>query len=164
MQLNVQRALSLALPCAPFLVFALLPAATCHAAPIVYKCEGVNGKAEFTDVARPGCRPVDLPGYATPKPTTARRAPAAPPGRLTTGEAKRILERGLRDPESTRYRDVFVSATGDVCGMVNGKNGYGGYVGYTAFIVRADDRKALIAVDTPVQLFSLNRAQHCQSR
>lgn len=52
---------------------------------------------------------------------------------------RRELESLLVDPESARYRDVYLVSmpgTGGVlfCGHVNAKNGMGGYTGYRKFI------------------------------
>jgi hypothetical protein len=60
-------------------------------------------------------------------------------------EAKLIAEgqdriiNGLNDPESARFRKVFVSPRGRaVCGEVNAKNRMGGYVGFKRFISARD--------------------------
>lgn len=45
----------------------------------------------------------------------------------------------LKDPESARFRRVFVSPRGRaVCGDVNAKNSMGGYTGFKRFIVAKD--------------------------
>jgi hypothetical protein len=45
----------------------------------------------------------------------------------------------LNDPESARFRKVFVSPKGKaVCGEVNAKNQMGGYVGFRRFISARD--------------------------
>lgn len=51
-------------------------------------------------------------------------------------EAKRMLERRLKDPTSVRYRDIdrCPSGTG-VFGIYNAKNSYGAYVGDRIFYV-----------------------------
>ena len=48
----------------------------------------------------------------------------------------------LKDPDSARFKDEFVSLSDDaenpvwsLCGTVNSKNAYGGYVGFSRFIV-----------------------------
>jgi hypothetical protein len=45
---------------------------------VIYKCVDQNGRVEFTDISKPGCKVLDLPGYvaSTPAPTP-RAAPAA---------------------------------------------------------------------------------------
>ena len=57
--------------------------------------------------------------------------------------AKEKLSDSLKDPESAKFRKVFLSATFNkntfngwaICGEMNGKNSYGGYTGYKPFIV-----------------------------
>jgi hypothetical protein len=45
-----------------------------HADSVVYKCVAKDGRVEFTDINKPGCKVLDLPGYiAAPAP---RAAPA----------------------------------------------------------------------------------------
>jgi len=86
-----------------------------------------DGKIQFSDVERPGCKVLDLPGYVSKPVKAAQIAPTHIPAArpLTIVQAKEILERDLRDPEATHYRNVFVSKTGDVCGRMNAKNGLG---------------------------------------
>ena len=45
---------------------------------VIYKCVDKNSnRVEFTDVKKPGCKPLDLPGYyPAPAPAPARAAPA----------------------------------------------------------------------------------------
>ena len=53
--------------------------------------------------------------------------------------AKDRLARRLTDPDSVKFRDVFISPRrGAVCGDINAKNRMGGYVGYRRFIVAPD--------------------------
>jgi hypothetical protein len=49
-------------------------------------------------------------------------------------EAKRAVEKDLKDPSSVEYRNVLEYSESIVCGEYNAKNGYGAYVGYTEFI------------------------------
>lgn len=42
-----------------------------HAQAAVYKCVDEQGRVEFTDTARRGCKVLDLPGYAPPPPPRA---------------------------------------------------------------------------------------------
>jgi hypothetical protein len=49
--------------------------------------------------------------------------------------AKKVVAEAMRDPESTKFRDVVAYTKNGVCGEVNAKNAYGGYVGYKKFIV-----------------------------
>ena len=58
--------------------------------------------------------------------------------RLIT-DAKETIANSLKDPESARFRNVFVSPKMlAVCGDVNAKNSMGGYVGFRRFIVAKD--------------------------
>lgn len=46
---------------------------------VIYKCVDKNGRVEFTDIKKAGCKALDLPGYiAGPAPTPAPRAAALP--------------------------------------------------------------------------------------
>ena len=52
------------------------------------------------------------------------------------GAAEERVSGSLKDPESARFRRVFVSPHGRaVCGEINAKNSMGGYVGFRRFIV-----------------------------
>jgi hypothetical protein len=45
---------------------------------VIYKCVDQNGRVEFTDINKPGCKVLDLPGYVASTPAPApRAAPAA---------------------------------------------------------------------------------------
>ena len=53
--------------------------------------------------------------------------------------AKDVIQGGLNDPDSAKFRHVFISPKGRaVCGEVNAKNKMGGYVGFKRFIVARD--------------------------
>ncbi len=61
---------------------------------LVYKCVDKQGRVEFTDINRPGCKPLDLPGYipapvSSPRPSApaASRPEGAPRPPATTGPA-----------------------------------------------------------------------------
>lgn len=55
------------------------------------------------------------------------------------GEGQDRIASSLKDPESARFRNVFVSPRGRaVCGEVNAKNSMGGYVGFKRFISAKD--------------------------
>lgn len=53
-------------------------------------------------------------------------------------DAKKAVQRLLRDPDSAEFKDVVghevASGQFIFCGAVNAKNGFGGYQGYRAFI------------------------------
>lgn len=52
----------------------------------------------------------------------------------------RILD-ALKDPESARFKEVYVAADGEtMCGAVNSKNSMGGYVGFQNFMIEATGR------------------------
>lgn len=48
-----------------------------HADSVVYKCVDKQGRVEFTDINRAGCKPLDLPGYIPAPASNPRPAPAA---------------------------------------------------------------------------------------
>lgn len=51
-----------------------------HAQGAVYKCVDEQGRVEFTDTARRGCKALDLPGYApAPAPRASAPIPAVRP-------------------------------------------------------------------------------------
>jgi hypothetical protein len=67
-------------------VLALHPAAHADA---VYKCVDKDGRVEFTDVSRAGCKALDLPGYIpAPSGRPAVPAPAANGGAMRQGAAR----------------------------------------------------------------------------
>jgi hypothetical protein len=43
---------------------------------VVYKCVDKNGRVEFTDINKPGCKVLDLPGYVSTPAPVPRAAPA----------------------------------------------------------------------------------------
>lgn len=50
----------------------------------------------------------------------------------------------LREPESAKFRDLYLTTGKDkkspaVCGLVNGRNAYGGMAGYKRFYITEDD-------------------------
>lgn len=46
----------------------------------------------------------------------------------------------LKDPESARFKEVYVARDGvSICGAVNSKNSMGGYVGFQRFIIDEND-------------------------
>lgn len=58
--------------------------------------------------------------------------------------AKQEATRSFLDPESGKFRNLYVTKdnTGlSLCGEINGKNSYGGYVGYRRFIQHFDTSK-----------------------
>jgi hypothetical protein len=57
--------------------------------------------------------------------------------------AKKVVAEAMRDPDSTKFRDVVAYNKNGVCGEVNAKNAYGGYVGYKRFMVTTAARSGL---------------------
>jgi hypothetical protein len=61
-----------------FLRLALLAGLAAHdgarAQSVVYKCVDKNNRVEFTDINKPGCKVLDLPGYVASTPAPAPRA------------------------------------------------------------------------------------------
>ena len=64
-----------------FLRLALLAGLAAHdgarAQSVVYKCVDKNNRVEFTDINKPGCKVLDLPGYVASTPAPAPRAAPA---------------------------------------------------------------------------------------
>ena len=58
------------------LLLAGLAAHEARADSVIYKCVDQNGRVEFTDINKPGCKVLDLPGYVASTPAPAPRAPA----------------------------------------------------------------------------------------
>jgi hypothetical protein len=72
-----------------FLRLALVAGLAAHAGAradsVVYKCLDKNGRVEFTDINKPGCKVLDLPGYiAAPAPVPR----AAPPVTMRQGTGR----------------------------------------------------------------------------
>lgn len=73
----------------------------------------------------------------------------APVGKLSAKDKQTLMKtlrkqllNALKDPDSARFKDEFVSLSDDaenpvlsLCGTVNSKNAYGGYVGFSRYIV-----------------------------
>lgn len=112
--------------------------ATGNTVDVVYRCDA-DGTTLYSDIKYKSvpCKAVDLPGLAP-------AAKAKPVTALSIAEAKQIAAYDLLDPEATRFRNLFVSRSGNVCGELNAKNAYGAYTGYTQFLVHAVTRRALI--------------------
>jgi len=146
---------------------ALMTALPVFAQEAVYRCVNPSQQVVYSDTNDvPGatCKLVDIAKALAPpvKPATAGRRPPIRP--LSIARGKAILEGSLRDPDSVRYKDVFVSKTGDVCGRMNAKNGYGGYAGYTDFIVRAEGGAPLTWDRDGRIVFTDAYVNHCERR
>jgi hypothetical protein len=53
-------------------------------------------------------------------------------------EAKQLVERQLKDPDSAQFTEIVKEAKAS-CGYVNSKNGFGAYSGREAFVVADGD-------------------------
>jgi hypothetical protein len=74
---------------------------------------------------------------AKPKPPVEDAVKVAEAKLIVDGQAR--ITSGLTDPDSGRFRNVFVSPRGRaVCGEVNAKNRMGGYAGFRRFISAKD--------------------------
>jgi hypothetical protein len=60
-------------------LIAILAQAGAHAQSTVYKCVDKSGRVEFTDINKPGCKALDLPGYIAAPPQPARSTPSPAP-------------------------------------------------------------------------------------
>ncbi|WP_255517642.1 DUF4124 domain-containing protein [Herbaspirillum sp. SJZ107] len=64
---------------AAFTLIAAMAHPSAHADSTVYKCVDKNGRVEFTDINKSGCKALDLPGYIPAPPQAARPNPAPSP-------------------------------------------------------------------------------------
>lgn len=70
--------------------------------------------------------------------------------------AKAVLTRRFKDPESAKFRNLFISDKGvtTLCGEVNAKNSYGAYVGFRRFY--SNGSTELTDVENPRDNFVFN--------
>jgi len=61
---------------AAFVLVAAIAHPSARADSTVYKCVDKNGRVEFTDINKPGCKALDLPGYIPAPPQAARPNPS----------------------------------------------------------------------------------------
>ena len=80
----ILRPAGIAAACA---LIAVLAQSSARADSIVYKCVDKNGRVEFTDINKSGCKPLDLPGYIPAPPQAARPSPA-PAAAMRQGAAR----------------------------------------------------------------------------
>lgn len=85
---------------------------------------------------------------------SAAPAPRASEDRWTTLDdrekqfwAREIVKVELRDPDSAKFRGLFVKDKDTVCGEINAKNGLGGYSGWQPFVV--GNRGRIVMIDQP---------------
>lgn len=76
---------------------------------------------------------------AKPKPTSNKEMFLASPAKALAWmeRDKSTIERMLKDADSAKFEDVFISFINDspvTCGKVNAKNSFGGYTGFKEFI------------------------------
>jgi hypothetical protein len=64
---------------AAFALVAAIAQPSARADSTVYKCVDKSGRVEFTDINKPGCKALDLPGYIPAPPQAARPNPAPSP-------------------------------------------------------------------------------------
>jgi len=96
-----------------FLRLALLAALAAHggarADSVVYKCVDKNGRVEFTDINKTGCKVLDLPGYISAPAPAPRAAPAVTmrqgTGRPAAGAAPNPAGFPRVDTATQRARD-----------------------------------------------------------
>jgi hypothetical protein len=66
----------------PLLILAVAAHGLAQAQTVIYKCVDENGRVEFTDTSKRGCKVLDLPGFITappPRRAAPARQPSAPP-------------------------------------------------------------------------------------
>ena len=78
---------------------------------------------------------------------------------------KQRIEKRLRDPEGTRYRNVFLMASGYsviLCGQINTRNGFGGFDGYRNFI--AGSTFSYLPDDSKGSINRIKAASYCTTK
>lgn len=98
----------------------------------------------FVPVPRPGPRLLPTQTAQTPQDSWAA---------LNDGQkpfwAREIVKRQLRDPDSAKFRGLWLKDKNTVCGEVNAKNGLGGYSGWQSFVVSNGGRSVVIDQPCP---------------
>lgn len=95
---------------------------------------------------------------AQPRKSKAERALDAEYNRIAL-LLKGQFVRGLKDPDSARFAELFLSAGESedapmsLCGSVNAKNSYGGYTGEKRFLITAE---SLVAIEPGDPVGSFN--------
>lgn len=105
--------------------------------PEIYRCVAKDGRVVFSDgptLKGHTCRHLGIQSYTPPSPPTKSAQ-----SRMTIAQAKKIAADAQLDPEATRFREVYKSRSGAVCGALNAKNLHGGYVGYSRFVVTPEE-------------------------
>lgn len=84
-------------------------------------------------------------------------AHAAENNQKLMGQLKKIAIDSLKDPDSAKFKEMFIgfpedseSSARSLCGYVNAKNSMGGYTGFTRFIVSTE---GLISLDPKESMY-----------
>jgi hypothetical protein len=82
------------------------------------------------------------------------KKPSETSGKDLTKQLKVIFKNSLKDPDSAKFKDEFLSFHESenaiaLCGFFNSKNSYGGYVGFQPFIVTAESMVISDTVEVP---------------
>lgn len=146
------------------LVAAYLAGAIAHAAEgaagPVYRCIAKDGMIVFNDTPSLAGHACTLLDIHSPPPLRANAVAKAPPLRISA--AKKIAADTLMDPEATRFRDVYRSRSGAVCGNLNAKNSYGAYTGYAGFVVTPSRQVSILGQGND-QLSRAEIRDHCRT-
>jgi hypothetical protein len=70
-----------------------------------------------------------------------------------------IKHSNLKDPYSTKFRNIFHyedSGVNIYCGQINAKNGFGGYTGWSYFTLRKSSAEVTIEIKEDYQNMSYN--------
>ena len=71
--------------------------------------------------------------------------------RVVIEKGKSAVSYAMKDPESTKFREITVHKKSSgpymVCGQINAKNSYGGYIGYQGFMVSVGSGKAVVTLE-----------------
>ncbi|MGI9434819.1 MAG: hypothetical protein ACR2Q4_08335, partial [Geminicoccaceae bacterium] len=89
--------------------------------------------------------------------------------RTMIDQAKALTADMLRDPESARFRSIFVtSGYADegvtVCGLIQGRNGFGGYAQRKVFSFDGTRAQIAPSKDCTIDSSAVNKAREAQKR
>ena len=74
-------------------------------------------------------------------------------------QAKESIAEQLKDPDSARFKKIFVTQDGAVVGYLNAKNGYGAYGGFEPFVWKTTDRDVVGVMKANGDMEDLLRSQ-----
>jgi len=99
---------------------------------------GGGGSSSYS-ASNTGTTSSNVASTSTSKPTSNKAMFLASPGKSMAWmeRDKSTVESMLKDADSAKFEDVFISFMHDspvTCGKVNAKNSFGGYTGFTEFI------------------------------